>query len=330
MELLDGVTLGARIGEYGTLPLQDALAIARRIAAPLAVAHERGVVHRDLKPDNVFLIRDHETGRMDAVKLLDFGIAKLENAAGCRTTAGLILGTPAYMSPEQCRGTGDCDHRADLYALGCILFEMLTGQPPFGRGTASGDLLAAHIAMPPPDVTRFVTVPSDIARLVARLLAKNPDDRPRSALEVVFEIDRYFATREPSQVPTARNGMRFAIAAAAGLAMSLAAIGAWYRWWRAPRMIEVARAESIAPTIDARGPASIASSFGDARLAIGTEAPPPDAAQIDAAIDAAVTIEIDAAITRPVGRKAPPIDAGELMPMTDSARAADVNTTVAP
>jgi serine/threonine protein kinase len=317
MELLDGVTLGARIGEYGTLPLQDALAIARRIAAPLAVAHERGVVHRDLKPDNVFLIRDHETGRMDAVKLLDFGIAKLENAAGCRTTAGLILGTPAYMSPEQCRGTGDCDHRADLYALGCILFEMLTGQPPFGRGTASGDLLAAHIAMPPPDVTRFVTVPSDIARLVARLLAKNPDDRPRSALEVVFEIDRYFATREPSQVPTARNGMRFAIAAAAGLAMSLAAIGAWYRWWRAPRMIEVARAESIAPTLDAR-------------LAIGTEAPPPDAAQIDATLDAAVTIEIDAAITRPVGRKAPPIDAGELMPMTGSARAADVNTTVAP
>jgi serine/threonine-protein kinase len=172
MELLDGVTLGARIGEYGKLPLQDALAIARRIAAPLAVAHERGVVHRDLKPDNVFLIRDHETGRMDAVKLLDFGIAKLESTAGCRTTAGLILGTPSYMSPEQCRGTGDCDHRADLYALGCILFEMLTGQPPFGRGTASGDLLAAHIAMPAPDITRFVTVPSDIARLVSRLLAK--------------------------------------------------------------------------------------------------------------------------------------------------------------
>jgi serine/threonine-protein kinase len=258
------------------------------------------------------------------VKLLDFGIAKLENTAGCRTTAGLILGTPAYMSPEQCRGTGDCDHRADLYALGCILFEMLTGQPPFGRGTASGDLLAAHIAMPPPDVTRFVTVPSDVARLVARLLAKNPDDRPRSALEVVFEIDRYFATREPSQVPTARNGMRFAIAAAAGLAMSLAAIGAWYRWWRAPRMIDVARAESIAPTIDARGPAIDLSL--DARLALGTEAPPPDAAEIDAA----VTIEIDAAVTRPVGRKAPTIDAGELMPMTGSARAADVNTTVAP
>src|SRR5262249_12446660 len=158
-------------------------------------------------------------------------------SASCRTTAGVILGTPAYMSPEQCRGSGDCDHRADLYALGCILFEMLAGRPPFGRGTASGDLLAAHIAAPPPDITRVVSVPSARARLVARLLAKNPDDRPRSALEVVFEIDRWFTTREP-RPPTARSSMRFAIAAAAGLAMSLAAIGAWYRWWRGPRIVD--------------------------------------------------------------------------------------------
>src|SRR6185436_4913871 len=104
--------------EHGPLAVTDALALARRIAAPLAAAHERGVVHRDLKPDNVFLVRDPEGGAVDLVKLLDFGIAKLDGTGSAhKTTIGLVLGTPAYMSPEQCLGTSDCDHRTDLYAL---------------------------------------------------------------------------------------------------------------------------------------------------------------------------------------------------------------------
>ena len=232
MELLEGVSLAVRLAERGPLPIHEAMMLARRIAAPLAAAHERGVVHRDLKPDNVFLVRDHEGGALDQVKLLDFGIAKLESTTTAhRTTIGLILGTPAYMAPEQCLGSSDCDHRADLYALGCILFEMLSGQPPYSAVPTS-DLLAAHIRQPVPDLGRLVTVPSQVLRLVTSLLAKSPDDRPRSALEVVAEIDRWLASRGHGPPPRKRS-LALGFIAASGIAISLTVLGVWYRWWRA-------------------------------------------------------------------------------------------------
>jgi len=233
MELLEGETLGARIAKQGRLTLLEAMTIARRIAAPLAIAHDCGVVHRDLKPDNVFLVRDHEGGAVAQVKILDFGIAKLESTAvSNRTTIGLILGTPAYMSPEQCRGSSECDHRTDLFALGCILFEMLAGQPPYGTELASGEMIAAQLHSPVPDLGRFATVPSEVLRLVTRLLAKRPDDRPRDALHVVAEIDRWSSDR--GIAPTShRSRLWLAIATAGALACSLAALGVLYGGWRA-------------------------------------------------------------------------------------------------
>ncbi|HEY5936884.1 MAG TPA: protein kinase, partial [Kofleriaceae bacterium] len=142
-----------------------------------------------------------------------------------------IMGTPAYMAPEQCLGSSECDHRADLYALGCILFEMLAGQPPYSAVPTS-DLLAAHIRQPVPDLGRLVTVPSQVLRLVTRLLAKSPDDRPRSALEVVAEIDRWLASRGHAPPPR-RRSLSLALVAASGIAISLTVLGVWYRWWRA-------------------------------------------------------------------------------------------------
>ena len=283
MELLAGETLAERLRRRGPLTVVEAMTLARRIAAPLAAAHERGIVHRDLKPENVFLVKDHEGGPIDQVKLLDFGIAKLESAATAqRTTLGLVLGTPAYMAPEQCVGA-ECDHRVDLYALGCILFEMLVGYSPYGA-THTADLLAAHVRQPIPNIARLVAVPADITRLVTTLLAKSPADRPASAVEVVAEIDRWLGTRAP-QLARPRSSMRAAIAIASGLALSLTTIGAWYRWWRAaPARAEVS---TQAPTIE-RMPAAVGT-----RVDVDTSAPTlpvlPDAGvAIDAPPDAAV------------------------------------------
>jgi serine/threonine protein kinase len=228
MELLAGETLGERLRRRGPLTTVEAMTIARRIAAPLAAAHERGVVHRDLKPENVFLVKDHEGSPIDHVKLLDFGIAKLEAGSSThRTTIGLVMGTPSYMAPEQCVGA-DCDHRADLYALGCMLFEMLVGFAPYSAELTS-DLLTAHVRHPIPNVARLVTVPVDVTRLVTSLLAKSPADRPPTAVAVVAEIDRFLGVRSPR--PRAHS-LRAAIALASGLALSLATLGAVYRWWR--------------------------------------------------------------------------------------------------
>ena len=229
MELLEGQTLGARLAERGRLGLFETMVLARRIAAPLAAAHERGIVHRDLKPDNVFLVRDHDGGAVDQVKLLDFGVAKLEGAAASTLPAvELILGTPPYMSPEQCRGSSDCDHRTDLYALGCILFELLTGRPPYGSGLTSDELVAAQRQLPVPDVGRYVALPPEIARLITRLLAKRVEDRPRNALEVVAEVSGWLATGGRTMPPPG-GARRLASMVASGIA---SAFGARYGWFR--------------------------------------------------------------------------------------------------
>jgi serine/threonine protein kinase len=317
MELLEGVTLGARLAARGTLPLHEALMVARRIAAPLAVAHEVGIVHRDLKPDNVFLIRDREGGAYEQVKLLDFGIAKLESATN-RTTIGVVLGTPAYMAPEQCRGIPDCDHRVDLYALGCILYELLGGAPPFGRSGTMTDLMAAHLNAPVPRLP-LAAVDHQIGRLISRLLAKSPDDRPRSAVEVVFEIDRHLAMVAPPP-PGPRNTLRLAVATATGLALTLTSIGAWYRWRRTPR---ADTALGVAPPV--------LGSVVRPPIDAAPTAPPVDAATVGTA----ATIALDASpastvvITRARVKK--PVDTSEVtVELGSGGDTADVNTTVSP
>src|SRR5690349_9246805 len=151
MEFLDGEPLDARLKRLGRLPLGAALRIIRQVATSLAAAHERGIVHRDLKPENVFLVRDPEVAGQERTKVLDFGIAKLasEGPGAVHTQTAVVMGTPRYMSPEQCRGAGKIDHRSDIYSLGCLLFHLVAGTPPF-EGEGGGDVIAMHLREPAP------------------------------------------------------------------------------------------------------------------------------------------------------------------------------------
>jgi serine/threonine-protein kinase len=195
MEFLEGENLGdclARVRSFAESPA-TAAAIAGQVAGALAVAHGKGIVHRDLKPDNVFLASTPEAATPINVKVLDFGIAKLayDGGAGKQTRTGVLLGTPIYMSPEQCRGAGRIDHRSDIYSLGCIIFELMAGRPPF-VGEGAGDLIVAHVSEPAPELTALVpSAPGPLGALTKAMLAKNPADRPQSMNDVVRHIEAF-------------------------------------------------------------------------------------------------------------------------------------------
>ncbi|HEY0990195.1 MAG TPA: serine/threonine-protein kinase [Kofleriaceae bacterium] len=190
MQQLEGETLAQR-STRGPQGWRTVLALARQIASALSAAHARGIVHRDLTPGNVFLASDPEVPGGERIKLLGFGIAKLTgdlSSAANLTQSGTILGTPTYMAPEQCRGAS-VDHRADLYALGCIMFELITGRSPF-VGETAGDVHAAHIHAPVPAVaTPHIEVPRAVEQLVQQLLAKSPDQRVQTADQLIVAID---------------------------------------------------------------------------------------------------------------------------------------------
>ena len=188
MELLEGETLGQRIRRVGRLPIADALAFVLQTASALGAAHKKGIVHRDLKPDNLFIVPvgGDESGRVDAeapterIKVLDFGIAKLQMPQpgdSVKTRTGTLMGTPVYMSPEQCRGTKTVDHRSDVYSLGIIFYEMLVGQPPF-VSDGFGELVNMHLNVPPPSPRASRPELSEqLDAIILKMLAKNPEDR---------------------------------------------------------------------------------------------------------------------------------------------------------
>jgi serine/threonine protein kinase len=182
MELLRGETLSARLRRRGGLPLGEAAAIARKVLLGLDAAHRIGIVHRDVKPANVFL-----TAAGD-VKVLDFGIAKILDDPGSKTTArGVTIGTPRYMAPEQAAG-GAATARSDLYAAGLLLFEMLAGRGPFLGARDPGRLMLAHMNEAAPPLGSLVRVPGAVEALVARALAKAPDGRPADAASMAAEL----------------------------------------------------------------------------------------------------------------------------------------------
>ena len=190
MEWLDGRSVGAELGHIGRYPVERAVHIAKGIARALAGAHAHGIVHRDLKPDNIFLIRRGDDP--DFVKVLDFGIAKLTIPAGdpsehVKTQTGAIIGTPSYMSPEQCRGL-PIDQRTDIYALGCILYQMLTGQLPFDA-PALGELLLKHMTeVPQSPKTLVPSLPTAIEAAVMKALEKDPDKRFQRVEELLAAL----------------------------------------------------------------------------------------------------------------------------------------------
>jgi serine/threonine protein kinase len=194
MEYLEGESLGARI-RRGRSGVPEALTILRGICRALQAAHDRGIVHRDIKPDNVFVVPDADLPGGERIKLLDFGIAKLlmDHDQVNQTRTGMVVGTPAYMAPEQCRVTGAVDARADLYALGCVAYELLCGQPPF-LGDGPADVMARQLYFQPASLrSHRAGLPVEVDELVLRLLEKQPSARPATALEVIRALDRLAA-----------------------------------------------------------------------------------------------------------------------------------------
>ena len=172
MPLVEGESLRDRLKRDGQLSLDDAVRIAREVAGALSYAHTRGVIHRDIKPENILLESGHAV-------VTDFGIARAVREAGSEslTGAGISLGTPVYMSPEQAAGERDVDGRSDLYSLGCVLYEMLAGQPPFTGPTAPSIIRQHMVTEPRPIASLRPVVPAFVAAALERSLAKNPGDR---------------------------------------------------------------------------------------------------------------------------------------------------------
>ncbi|HEU0034505.1 MAG TPA: serine/threonine-protein kinase [Kofleriaceae bacterium] len=177
LELLQGESLTNRMTRSGRLAPHTAIEIARQVASGLDAAHRADVLHRDLKPDNIYLVPDPATPSGERVKILDFGLAKLGKSA--HTMMNTVFGTPRYMSPEQCRSATMIDHRSDIYSLGCILFELVTGRTPF-----DGDLrqlIERHQRVMPPRARSFAPdVPQQLDDLIDQMLAKDPNARPQT------------------------------------------------------------------------------------------------------------------------------------------------------
>ncbi len=344
MELVHGRPLAHEL-HHGRLPIRRIKAIAMQICDALDTAHSKGIVHRDLKPGNV-LILDEPPGR-DLLKILDFGLAKsLQESTSLVTHSDAILGTPLYMPPEQILGEPS-DHRADLYSLGCMLFHMAMGRPPF-VGTVDS-VLKSHVREPVPPVDGLV--PADLGHLIAQLMAKAPDDRPLNARRVHHQIDTLSddpigvaqtlpdvgmasTIQPPSDLtspppPSAPN--RRATAPVSGPSLEAPRR---YRWWvavvaligTAAISFVVARAmqrSAVAPASDAAVVHPVDATVGiDVTAPIDAASVPPDLRT--AIVDAAPVVTMDARPRHTVrvrvvrDAQLPRVDAAERRPRVDA------------
>jgi tRNA A-37 threonylcarbamoyl transferase component Bud32 len=327
MELLRGSTLARELESLRPLPLRRVTGIALQLCDALEVAHAQGIIHRDLKPGNVIVL-DDPPGR-DLIKVLDFGLAKslVSDTSSLITASSALLGTPLYMPPEQIDGTAS-DQRADIYAFGCILHQMLVGKPPFVRDSVNA-VLAAHLHEAPPALP--ATVPGPLAEIVAAMMAKRPEDRPASAAQVRSVLEALGAVADLADtvpVPggfageTTANPIALARTDAAG--------------------VRPAARRSRRPFVIAGGLAAVALAAGLGVMAThhaGHTPPPADAAMpvvptavpVDAAPPVAAPVVIDAAVVAPAPdaavrtthppvhkRPQPPADAAPPPPHVDA------------
>ena len=324
MPYVVGESLRARVARDGELPIAEAVRILRDVVSALAYAHGSGIMHRDIKPDNVLL-----TGGVAVVT--DFGVAKAITAAtsaaghhsSSLTSMGIALGTPAYMAPEQASADPGVDHRADIYALGAMAYEMLTGLPPFS-GRSAQATLAAHVVEAPDLVERRrPAVPPMLAALVMQCLAKRPADRPQSASDVLHVLDAIgtpsggtaptTAVSAVAAVPLAvgRSGLSRArlllLAVAAGVLVAVAALRL-----RRTSPPTTAAATPVPAAALAAPPASVAV---DSASATARRAPAP-AHEPAPAVHAAVPKR------EPAARRRPPADAPKAAEPAPSAAAA--------
>ncbi len=234
----EGRSLRERLRESGALPIADALNVMRDVARALCYAHEHGVVHRDIKPDNVMLSGG-------AAVVTDFGIAKAIAAAGGNrperdsardpltgelTALGTVIGTPAYMAPEQATGDTTVDHRADLYSFGCMGYELFAGRPPF-QAESSHLLITAHLVTPPRQIAELrPDVPTRVAEMLSRCLAKAPADRPQSARELLPVLDGVpnVSTAQPKQERERRRRSQSRLWTAIAAVAPVVAIGGYF------------------------------------------------------------------------------------------------------
>ncbi len=254
MPYIEGQSLRARLARGGELPVGEAIRILREVADALAYAHRHGVVHRDIKPENVLLSEGH-------AMVMDFGVAKAIAESTGRalpmTDAGVALGTPNYMSPEQASADPHVDHRADIYAFGVLAFELLTGQPPFTGGTAA-QVVRAHLMETAPSLmSQREGVPPILSDLVARCLAKRPADRPQQADELLTALDTmatptgampYISGAGVPIVPP-RSWRRVGISAGIVVAVGLVGAGLYLKFGSAPKRPRVV----VAPFTNATG-----------------------------------------------------------------------------
>jgi Tol biopolymer transport system component/tRNA A-37 threonylcarbamoyl transferase component Bud32 len=245
MPFIEGESLRARLDREGELPVPNTVRLLRDVVDALAAAHRQGVVHRDIKPDNVLLLGQHAL-------VTDFGVAKAVHEATGRqqlTTAGVALGTPSYMSPEQASASPNVDHRADIYAVGAMAYEMLTGQPPFA-GRTPQETLAAHVTEQPQPVTaRRAAVPRVLAEAVMRALAKKPADRWQGADDLLAALEQLMTTPSGGSAPTAavpavaRRRPAWLVPVA-GVVVVAALLGTWFAR-RGPPPITLGRSDLL-------------------------------------------------------------------------------------
>ncbi len=220
-----GLSLRQRLARDGPLPLDDAVLVLRDVCDALAHAHERGIIHRDIKPDNVLLSGRH-------AMVTDFGVAKAATDATTRaavTAAGVLIGTPAYMAPEQIAADPHIDHRADIYALGVLAYELLAGRPPFTDDSSQG-ILSAHLTQAPVPITTLrADVPEPLAALVMKSLEKQPADRWQTAADLLQRLDALalmpgVPTPLPASPPSRRRWTRPATIAAGIIGLAAIAL----------------------------------------------------------------------------------------------------------